>query len=1120
MNPLSDYEARQRALNVYESFIVQAPAGSGKTELLTQRYLALLGSASKQPEEILAITFTRKAAAEMRTRIINALSKAQNEPEPAEPHAKETYQLAKQVLIQSEKLAWELLDNPNRLRIQTIDSFCSYIVKQMPIVSQFGSNVSVTEDATEFYLLAANRTLELLETDTTWSQAIEHLLIHLDNHLEKLQHLFINMLKCRDQWLGHIVNANPRQQLEDALQRIIAEHLAKLHELIPEHLMLELMDILEFAIANSGQTEMPRKDEFQLEDWMFIANLLLTTENQFRKTFTIKQGFPAPSSAISSAQKKQYAEMKLRAQQLCHDFANIDELTEHLAEVKCLPSAQYTDAQWQMLESLITILPILSAQLQLVFTEKNRVDFIEIAIRSLQALGHCQEASDLALQLDYKLKHILVDEFQDTSTLQFKLLEKLTAGWQPHDGKTLFCVGDPQQSIYRFRKAEVGLFIQAQKNGISGIQLHPLHLSLNFRSHSNLIEWNNQLFNMTFPKKDNYLTGAIAFKKAMAAIPCDEESNNIQLHFMTDETSEGQTITEIVQKTWEGSGDTSIAILVMARSHLIDIISHLRQKNIPYRAIEIDSLFQKTLIQDLYSLTRAIHCPADRLAWLSILRAPWCGLRLNELEMIADTKAEETILERLQQYETLPLAEQTKIRVQTFLSKINNALNSRGKFPLQTLIHATWLALQGPSLVHTATDLSDVNQYLNLLAEFESGGDLQDFALFEHHLGRLNAKEQENTHRSVEIMTIHKAKGLEFDVILLPGLHKKTMQDPHQLLVWQERPLTNGEFDLLLAPINAIQKDQNETTHKIYYYLRLQEQKKIKNELIRLLYVALTRAKKQLHLLCNIDIIHNEIKHPSKGSLLFEIWNFIKDKIHDIRPDKAITTQTDQKLPQNKLMRLVMSSHHEPFIVLDRKKSNIVKVDFKSSVAKNLGTVIHDLFKKLSDDPVMSAKAVIQGSLNQNSLDASFRLHDTPLLQYAKFMLMHMAIPLSEIDQALATCQQALSNILSDERGRWILANHQEAQSELSLCAVINNEPQHLIIDRTFIIENTRWIIDFKTTQFYDGTIDEFFKQQQGLYQEQLETYAKALALIEDRQIKLGLYFPLIPAWHEWNYVR
>src|SRR3990167_3453767 len=119
---IDDEAERTEAIDPTHSFIIQAPAGSGKTELLAQRYLNLLAHAVKNPEEIIAITFTRKAAAEMRERIISALAFANEFPEPNENHKKKTWQLARSVLCTNTKNHWDLLSNPNRLRILTIDA--------------------------------------------------------------------------------------------------------------------------------------------------------------------------------------------------------------------------------------------------------------------------------------------------------------------------------------------------------------------------------------------------------------------------------------------------------------------------------------------------------------------------------------------------------------------------------------------------------------------------------------------------------------------------------------------------------------------------------------------------------------------------------------------------------------------------------------------------------------------------------------------------------------------------------------------------------------------------------------------------------------------------------------
>ncbi len=136
-NKIADAAEREQALDPARSFIVQAPAGSGKTELLIQRYLKLLGTVAV-PEEIIAITFTRKAAAEMRNRVLEALERGKDITVPEESHAQKTWELAKNVLLQDERFGWQVSDNPSRLKIQTIDSLCAALTRQMPFLSEFG----------------------------------------------------------------------------------------------------------------------------------------------------------------------------------------------------------------------------------------------------------------------------------------------------------------------------------------------------------------------------------------------------------------------------------------------------------------------------------------------------------------------------------------------------------------------------------------------------------------------------------------------------------------------------------------------------------------------------------------------------------------------------------------------------------------------------------------------------------------------------------------------------------------------------------------------------------------------------------------------------------------------
>src|SRR5689334_4619948 len=153
-----DRASREHALDPTRSFIVQAPAGSGKTELLIQRFLTLLARVGA-PEEVIAITFTRKAAGEMRKRVLDALSFAAAGKTPDNEQERITLPLADGVLDVDQRLGWGLVENPGRLRILTIDALCLSLAAQMPLLSRMGARPSPVDDATELYREAARETL-------------------------------------------------------------------------------------------------------------------------------------------------------------------------------------------------------------------------------------------------------------------------------------------------------------------------------------------------------------------------------------------------------------------------------------------------------------------------------------------------------------------------------------------------------------------------------------------------------------------------------------------------------------------------------------------------------------------------------------------------------------------------------------------------------------------------------------------------------------------------------------------------------------------------------------------------------------------------------------------------
>jgi hypothetical protein len=276
---------------------------------------------------------------------------------------------------------------------------------------------------------------------------------------------------------------------------------AGLAEAFPSAAAPELRELAQYAAERLGPDHpvgaclgldgLPPPALAGLPAWNGLAELLLTRDGAWRRRVDVRNGFPAGKGPAKQAKERMMALLGVLGAET--DLAN------YLHGLRALPDPGYSDADWSLLQALFSVLAAAAAHLRVVFRDHGKADFIETALAAGEALGEDLEPSDLALRIDYQLRHLLVDEFQDTSQIQHELLQRLTAGWQPGDGRTLFLVGDPMQSIYRFRKAEVGLFLDAWQGKLGEVPLEPLQLVVNFRSEQGLIDWVNQHFPRVFP---------------------------------------------------------------------------------------------------------------------------------------------------------------------------------------------------------------------------------------------------------------------------------------------------------------------------------------------------------------------------------------------------------------------------------------------------------------------------------------------------------------------------------------------------------------------------------------------------------------------------------------------
>ncbi|MDJ0955206.1 MAG: UvrD-helicase domain-containing protein [Arenicellales bacterium] len=1119
-----DQSTRERALDLSRSFIVQAPAGSGKTELLIRRFLTLLGVVG-EPEEVVAITFTKKAAAEMRERVIRAMTDAQ-EPKLAAQYDQALWSIAREAWANNRKHNWQLERYPSRLRIQTIDALSAALTRQMPWLSGFGASLQVVEDASELYRTAALETLQLLVAgQKDWRDAVAVLLVHLDNQVDRAVELLTEMLRYRDQWLRHLGRhmAKDEQQkravLEKAWSQTIRQELDSALHYVPVQLKDKIVECAVYAAAqlkktnsNSTVTAWDQAQSFvetspdDLPRWRGLRELLLTVKGDWRRQVNVKNGFPA--SGLRSA-----VTMKRVMNELLAQLVGDDGFKEALNRVGRIPNASFDDRQWEVLSALTCLLPLAAARLNLLFGERGQVDFTEINMRANQALGSLDSPSDLALRLDCQINHLLVDEFQDTSLTQYELIQHLTAGWVAGDGRTLFLVGDPMQSIYRFREAEVGLFLRVQTHGIGSLKPIPLLLSANFRSDSKVVDWVNATFSSCFPPLPDLARGAVGFTTSHA-FATSLQYAGVKFHPFcdVDENVEAQHVVELIQQTWKHNPTDNIAILVRARSTLREILPALDDAGIAYSGVDIKALDWQPGVRDLLSLTCALLFPADRVAWLSILRAPWCGLTLSDLHLLANGPGSVCIWERVQDGANIAqLSEDGQQRLKPFVGTISRALSERGRLPLHRWIENVWIELGGPACIDDH-EFDDVQIYLDLLRDYHRRVGVEDRVGFAKAVGECWARAESGQEQRLQVMTLHKAKGLEFDTVIIPGIHRQLRTDDPRLLLWEEQ-MDRDDASLLLAPLAEV--GPNHDYH--YDYLRTIHAEKDHFETLRLLYVGCTRARRALHLIGSLSTTSNgELARPRSHSFLAKLWTQLGEEFQGARVGQLELFKSgytkDLVLPLRRLPAAWRPPNYPDSVPRLDSATELeslqeeIEFSWAGETARHIGVIVHDMLERVAQDGM--------GSWDEQRL-ASLR----PIWQLE---LGRLGVADEQASDASSRIYEALCNVFQDERARWILADgHRDAKNEYAVSFMQSGVVKNFRIDRTFIDwDDTRWIIDFKSSDHRGGQLDEFLDREQQRYRGQLEGYAEALWALEQKPIKLGLYFPLLMGWREWAYVN
>ncbi len=1123
-----DEAARSRALDV-ASFIVEAPAGAGKTELLTQRFLRLLAVVD-HPEEVLALTFTNKAATEMRDRILGSLERAARGEMPEQAHRQLTFGLARQVLAHDAERGWGLLGHPGRLRITTLDALCASLARQMPYLSRFGAQPGVAEDADAHYATAARRTLEMVEAGTPDAEVVAAALAFMDNNAGRLEKLLITMLGRRDQWLHHaarIESGAMKGEVEAGFAALIERDLATVAALLDRRIQSLLMPLARFAAANApgvldaifGWNSPLTAAIADLAQWQAVAGLLLTGSGTLRKTVDKRIGFPAD---------KEFGDQKKAMLELLGELRGVAGLEEALAMLVKLPQPELSDGEWATVECFSRLLRLAAGQLWLAFQEAGEVDFIEIAARAGLALGDDEAPTDLAQALDYRIRHLLVDEFQDTSPTQVGLIEKLTRGWMPDDGRTLFVVGDPMQSIYRFRKADVGLFLRVRERGIGDIRLAHLRLFRNNRSYPGIVDWVNAAFPDIFPAADSPEAGAVRYAESAATRPPRTDSG-VEVHPVIEHEGsdsvgeEACRILAIIQQTRRQAPKERIAVLVRARSHLDALVAEIRRSDpeLRFQAVDIEGLDGRQHVQDLLTLFRALHHRADRVHWLALLRAPWCGLKLADLHALAADDKKSTIWQLMQDESRLArLSEDGQQRLKHVRSVLQLAFAGRGRQHPRRWLEGVWLMLGGPRCLEAPEALNDVDAFFALVDRLVAARNLSAETLAAD-AAELYAP-TDPLGDALQLMTIHKSKGLEFDTVILPGLHRATGGNDSHLLLWDEVAGADGHEHLLVAPMKAKAPltGPGNGEASAYDYLKKLEAERAAHEDERLLYVAATRAIRTLHLV-GVAVADEQkddgLKPPAAGTLLKLLWpgvppgDLLRGGVQPVfaaalgagKPAEPNVSAFDPACFVPPLVRLAEVAVPEALRQIPggpRPTANPLDLDATESglsLEASVGTLVHRCLE-------LVAKNGLEKWATLGPAADSMATRIAALQPAWRRWLRAQGHGEAEAESGAAEAVAALARTLDTATGRWLLTAHPEAAAEQAWSSRDGNATVNHVIDRIFVAEGARWIIDYKTVRLPDGELAARAEE----YRPQLERYA-GLFCGDPLPLRMAIFFPL-----------
>lgn len=777
MKPVDQQAREAAATDLDTTFFVEAAAGTGKTTSLVARILSAVTQRRARLHEIVAITFTEKAAGELKMRVREQLEK----------------QLGGDALC-------EALGDLERAHISTIHSFCAWILRERPVEAALDPQVAVADEI-QTKLLLQEAWRRWLESELSKNPPALRRALMLDVRLEQLEELASLLVTERSRLAGARwpqpqpldVNA-PVRQLQaaaPALQRCLKHFVAREENACRRaHTLLEVLPQLERASADRA---------------IAVLTGLELSEPRRKSDFDSEEA---------------YAETK-----------------KLIKELKAVLGGFAEVAGANFLAELMAWLREFVAYFQEFKRERAVLDFDDLLLKTRELL---RDNDAVRAELQRRFKFLLVDEFQDTDPVQMEIVLYL-AGQQP--GK-LFVVGDPKQSIYSFRGADIEMYAAARRK--IERQGRQLVFCQNFRSKSTILDWVNAVFGVMIqkPGDGDYQPGYIPLA-ASEGLRTDEARVTVLRPKQLEEKipiaearrAEATAIARYLkEQTAAGTfrcGD--VAVLLRSFTAVEVFCDALLEHGLPYRVLGGKGYYQRQEIQTLSSLLCCLDNPADKLNLIAVLRSPLFGWT-DELIFVTSAgagldylrAAEEKEPPQVRQSFAL-LRELHEQRHQCSVAGFIERVYARAK-----LCEAFFAC--GPD---GAQSVANLLKALELARQLEAAG-LHSVRSFVRHLREtvLGGIEEEpspaaeETEDVIRILSIHKSKGLEFPVVVLADLAGSSSDSGVKLLFSR----SGNTVELRFAGWRTAGFDAASAEQK----------KREQAEEIRLLYVAATRAKERL----------------------------------------------------------------------------------------------------------------------------------------------------------------------------------------------------------------------------------------------------------------------------------